>query len=82
MPKRTLQGIVTSNACNKTVTVKVERRLRHPVFGKFITRSKKYSVHDENNESKVGDKIFIRECRPISKHKCWEVISLPSSSTI
>lgn len=82
MPKRTLQGIVTSNACNKTVTVKVERRLRHPVFGKFITRSKKYSVHDENNESKVGDKIFIRECRPISKHKCWEVIPLPSSSTI
>ena len=78
MPKRILQGVVTSDVCDKTVTVKVERRLRHPVYKKFITRSKKYSAHDEHNLSKVGDKIFIRECRPISKHKCWEIFH-PSS---
>ena len=82
MPKLILQGIVTSDACHKTVTVRVERRLRHPVYKKFITRSKKYSAHDEYNESKIGDKISIRECRPISKHKCWEIFNLSSYSSI
>ena len=75
MPKRILQGIIVSNACDKTVTVKVERRLRHPVYKKFITRSKKYAAHDSLNHFQLGDRVSIRECRPISKSKRWEVIT-------
>ena len=74
MPRRILQGIVTSDAMDKTVTVKVERRVMHPIYKKFIVRSKKYLAHDEQNRSKVGDNVRIRECRPISKRKCWEVV--------
>jgi small subunit ribosomal protein S17 len=74
MPRRILQGIVTSDAMDKTVTVKVERRVMHPIYKKFIVRSKKYLAHDEQNRSKVGDNVRIRECRPISKRKCWEVL--------
>ena len=75
MPKRVLQGIVVSDACNKTVIVRVERRVMHPIYKKFITRSKKYAAHDEANRFKIGDKVRIRECRPISKSKCWEVVT-------
>ena len=75
MPRRELQGIVTSDAMDKTVTVKVERRVMHPIYKKFIVRSKKYLAHDETNRSKVGDNVKIRECRPISKRKCWEIIA-------
>ncbi len=75
MPRRELQGIVTSDAMDKTVTVKVERRVMHPIYKKFIVRSKKYLAHDETNRSKVGDNVKIRECRPISKRKCWEIVS-------
>ncbi|MBX7146375.1 MAG: 30S ribosomal protein S17 [Alphaproteobacteria bacterium] len=75
MPKRILQGIVVSNKMNKTIVVKVERRVRHPVYGKFISRSKKYSAHDENNNHQIGDNVTIRECRPLSKTKHWEVIA-------
>ena len=74
MPRRILQGIVTSDAMDKTVTVKVERRVMHPIYKKFIVRSKKYLAHDETNRSKVGDNVRIRECRPISKRKCWEIV--------
>ncbi|MBI1244537.1 MAG: 30S ribosomal protein S17 [Alphaproteobacteria bacterium] len=74
MPRRILQGIVTSDAMDKTVTVKVERRVMHPIYKKFIVRSKKYLAHDEQNRSKVGDNVRIRECRPISKRKCWEIL--------
>jgi small subunit ribosomal protein S17 len=74
MPRRVLQGIVTSDAMDKTVTVKVERRVMHPIYKKFIVRSKKYLAHDETNRSKVGDNVRIRECRPISKRKCWEIV--------
>ena len=74
MPRRILQGIVTSDAMDKTVTVKVERRVMHPIYKKFIVRSKKYLAHDETNRSKVGDNVKIRECRPISKRKCWEIV--------
>lgn len=74
MPKRELQGVVVSDAMDKTVTVRVERRVRHPVYGKFIKRSKKFLAHDETNEIKVGDVVRIRECRPLSKRKTWEVI--------
>ncbi len=75
MPKRVLQGVVVSDSCNKTITVKVERRFRHPLYGKTITRSKKYAAHDENNQYKTGDVVQIIESRPISKTKKWEVLS-------
>jgi len=74
MPKRVLQGVVVSDACNKTVTVRVERRVMHPVYKKFITRSKKYAAHDENNTFKTGDTVRIEECKPISKRKRWVVL--------
>jgi len=70
-----MQGVVVSDKMDKTVTVKVERRVRHPVYKKIIRRSKKYAAHDENNAYKVGDVVSIRECRPISKRKTWEVIA-------
>jgi small subunit ribosomal protein S17 len=60
---------------DKTVTVKVERRFKHPLYKKFIRRSKKYAAHDENNVVKIGDMVKIRECRPISKRKTWEVVT-------
>ena len=74
MPKRILQGEVTSNKCDKTVTVKVFRRLAHPLYKKIITKSKKYAAHDAENRYNVGDKVRIQECKPISKSKTWEVI--------
>jgi small subunit ribosomal protein S17 len=74
MPKRILQGLVVSDACDKTITVRVERRVMHPVYKKFITRSKKYAAHDELNQHKVGDNVRIQECRPISKRKTWVVL--------
>ena len=74
MPKRDLQGVVTSDAADKTVVVKVERRFRHPLYKKIIRRSKKFMAHDEANNCKVGDIVTIRECRPLSKRKTWEVI--------
>ncbi len=74
MPKRVLQGVVVSDANAKTVVVEVERRFAHPVMGKIVRRSKKYHAHDENKAHKVGDKVRIRECKPISKLKRWEVI--------
>ncbi len=79
MPKRILQGVVTSDKMEKTVVVRVERRVMHPIYKKFIRRSKKYHAHDENNVFKVGDTIRIRECRPLSKTKCWEVIVEPQA---
>ena len=74
MPKRILTGIVTSDKTDKTVTVNVERRVKHPLYGKIIKRSKKYHAHDEKNEYVVGDKVRIEETRPISKTKTWTVI--------
>jgi small subunit ribosomal protein S17 len=74
MPKRVLIGTVVSDKADKTVSVLVERKVKHPVYGKFVRRSKKYAAHDEQNKYKVGDKVRIRECRPISKSKCWEVL--------
>jgi small subunit ribosomal protein S17 len=74
MPKRILQGVVVSDKMDKTVVVSVERRVMHPIYKKFIRRSKKYHAHDENNDFKAGDTVRIRECRPLSKTKNWEVI--------
>ena len=74
MPRRVLQGRVVSDKNDKTVIVRVDRRVMHPLYKKYITRSKKYAAHDADNRHKVGDVVRIRECRPISKHKRWEVI--------
>ena len=74
--KRTLTGRVVSDKMNKTVTVLVERRVKHPLYGKIITRSKKYHVHDEKNEFKAGDTVLIEECRPLAKTKAWRVSRL------
>ena len=74
MPKRILQGVVVSDKQDKTVVVNVERQIMHPVYKKFIKKSKKYAAHDENNQFKVGDVVRIEECAPISKNKTWTVI--------
>ena len=74
MPKRILQGVVVSDKADKTITVKVERRLPHPLYKKTITRTKKYAAHDENNRYKAGDTVKIIECRPLSKRKTWTVV--------
>ena len=75
MPKRILQGTVISDKGDKTVVVNVERRFTDPVMKKTVRKSKRYHAHDENNAVKVGDAVSIRECRPISKLKRWEVVS-------
>ena len=75
MPKRILQGVVTSDANAQTITVSVERRFKHPVMQKTIRKSKKYRAHDEKNAFNVGDFVRIQECAPKSKTKRWEVIA-------
>ena len=74
MTKRILQGEVVSNKNDKTIVVKVQRRFRHPFYGKVISRSKKYHAHDEKNKYKIGDIVKIIESKPISKLKTWEVL--------
>ncbi len=73
MPKRILIGSVTSDKTDKTVTVLVERKVKHPLYGKIIRRSKKYHAHDEKNEYAIGDVVRIEETKPISKTKTWTV---------
>ena len=70
---RTLTGRVVSDKMDKTVTVLVERQVMHPTIGKVVSRTKKYHAHDEANDAKVGDKVVIEECRPLSKTKAWKV---------
>ena len=74
--KRTLTGRVVSDKMDKTVTVLVERRVKHPMYDKIIVRSKKYHAHNEGNEAKQGDLVEIQECRPLSKSKSWSVSKL------
>jgi small subunit ribosomal protein S17 len=74
--KRTLTGRIVSDKMEKTVTVLVERRVKHPLYGKIIKRSKKYHAHDEKNEYHQGDMVMIEECRPLARTKAWRVISL------
>ncbi len=80
MPKRVLTGRVTSDKTDKTITVLVERRVMHPLYKKFIRRSKKYAAHDDANLCKEGDVVQIEECRPISKSKSWVVIERNGAS--
>jgi small subunit ribosomal protein S17 len=74
MPKRVLQGTVVSDKTDKTVVVLVERKVKHPLYGKIIRRSKKYHAHDEDNVIKAGETVRIEECAPISKLKSWRVL--------
>lgn len=74
MPKRVLTGTIVSDKGDKTVVVKVERRVKHPLYGKIIKRSKKYHAHDEGNVYREGETVRIEECKPISKQKTWTVI--------
>ncbi|MBN9421686.1 MAG: 30S ribosomal protein S17 [Candidatus Accumulibacter sp. 66-26] len=74
--KRTLVGRVVSDKMDKTVTVLIERRVKHPMYEKIIVRSSKYHAHNENNEAKSGDLVQIEECRPLSKTKAWVVTKL------
>ncbi|QNM83708.1 30S ribosomal protein S17 [Sphingomonas sabuli] len=74
MPKRVLIGTVVSDKGDKTVTVRVDRRVKHPLYGKIIRRSKKYAAHDSDNTYRTGEQVRIEECKPISKSKTWTVI--------
>jgi small subunit ribosomal protein S17 len=74
--KRKLTGRVTSDKMNKTVTVLVERKVKHPLYGKYVTRSKKYHAHDDTDQIGIGDTVVIEECPPISKTKTWRVIKV------
>jgi small subunit ribosomal protein S17 len=78
--KRTLTGRVVSDKMTKTVTVLVERRVKHPLYGKFVTRTKKYHAHDENGDYHEGDLVEIEETRPVSKTKAWRVTKLLEKS--
>lgn len=79
---RALTGRVVSDKMDKTVTVLVERKVKHPLYGKIIRRSKKYHAHDENNEYREGDLVIIEECRPLSKTKAWRVAALVEKARV
>ena len=78
---RTATGRVVSNKMDKTVTVLIERRVKHSVYGKYITRSSKVHAHDEKNECGMGDKVTVAETRPISKSKTWTLMKIDESAT-
>jgi len=78
--QRTVKGVVVSDKMDKTIVVKSERKVRHPLYGKYIRRSTKYHAHDENNECKIGDTVTIKECRPVSKTKSWALVQVVSAS--
>lgn len=80
MPRKRFIGVVVSDKMDKTVTVKVERLVKHPKFGKYVKRSKKFYAHDENNECRVGDIVEIEESRPLSKLKRWVVVRIVERS--
>ncbi len=71
---RTLTGTVVSNKMNKTISVSVERLVKHPTYGKYVRRTTKLLAHDENNECRAGDTVAIAECRPLSRHKAWRLV--------
>ena len=77
---RILTGVVTSNKADKTITVKIERKVKHPLYGKVIKRATKVHAHDENNIATIGDIVSVKECRPFSKTKTWVLVSDEVSS--
>ena len=78
---RTLTGRITSDKMDKTITVMIERRVKHPVYGKILTKSSKIKAHDETNDAQIGDLVTISECRPISKHKSWVLVNVDERAT-
>ena len=78
---RTLQGRVVSDKMDKTITVKIERRVKHPVYGKYITRSSKVHAHDEDNRAGMGDTVLVAETRPVSKTKSWALVEVVEAAT-
>ena len=79
---RILTGVVTSNKADKTITVKIERKVKHPLYGKVVKRASKVHAHDENNLASIGDIVSVKECRPISKTKTWVLVSDDISQTV
>ena len=79
---RVLTGVVTSNKADKTITVKIERKVKHPLYGKVVKRASKVHAHDENNSASIGDIVSVKECRPISKTKTWVLVSDEMSQTV
>ena len=79
---RTLSGKVVSNKMDKSITVLVERRVRHPVYGKYMTKSSKVHAHDEKNECNVGDVVSLSESKPISKTKAWQLVSILETALV
>jgi len=77
---RTVQGRVVSNKMDKTITVAVERKVKHPIYGKFIKRTTKLHAHDETNQCNIGDTVTVRECRPLSKSKNWMLVDVVNKS--
>ena len=73
---RTLSGKIVSDKMDKSITVQVERRVKHPVYGKIMTKSSKIKAHDEKNDARLGDLVTIAECAPISKHKAWKLVNI------
>ena len=78
--RKTRRGVVVSDKMDKTITIKVERRLRHPLYKKYVKQSKKFYAHDEKNEAHIGDIVEITETRPLSKNKRWRLVSVISHS--
>jgi small subunit ribosomal protein S17 len=79
---RILTGVVTSNKADKTITVKIERKVKHPLYGKVVKRASKVHAHDENNSASIGDIVSVKECRPISKTKTWVLVSYEMPQTV
>lgn len=77
---RTVQGRVVSDKMDKSITVAVERKVKHPIYGKFIKRTTKLHAHDENNQCNIGDVVTVRECRPLSKSKTWMLVDIVSKA--
>ncbi|MBL6894936.1 MAG: 30S ribosomal protein S17 [Porticoccaceae bacterium] len=78
---RTLSGRIVSDKMDKTITVLVERRVKHPVYGKILTKSSKIKAHDDSNDASMGDLVTIAECRPVSKDKAWKLINIDERAT-
>ena len=81
MSSRTLTGRIVSDKMDKTITVLVERRVKHPVYGKILTKSSKIKAHDEGNDASAGDLVTIAECRPVSKDKAWKLVNIDERAT-
>ena len=74
--RKVREGIVVSDKMDKSIVIKVERKMKHPIYGKFLKRSTKFMAHDEKNECRIGDRVRIMETRPLSKNKCWRLIEI------